>query len=318
MPEVTDFQSNRPRFKDYPFFKNFRGWFLYGLIYVMQFIPTRLSWLLGTLLGNLAALLYRTNTIPVNLTLCFPQLSKLKRRQLRQQYFRHLGQSFLNLGLAWSGSARRIKRHVHINGAEHVNRALAQGKGVILLAPHVIGLELGFKRISLEWPSICMYRKPRCPLQHQLSRYFRTRHGGQCLERYQSLKPLVSMIKKGTLFYYLPDQDPDHPGKDYVFAPFFAHPAATFTALSRLARISNAVVVPLFTYQRPFGGGYDIRLMPPLDNFPSGDDLVDATAMNRAIEKGVSRMPDQYFWSYRRFKTQPDSAASPYLKPVDH
>ena len=314
MQDQNRFQSTRPRFTDYPLFKNFDGWLIYALAFCMRFIPMRVSWLLGVLIGSLFALSYRTNTIPVNLALCFPQLSQARRCQLRRQYFRRLGQAFLNLGIAWTGSTRQLKRHVHIVGAEHVNHAFAEGMGVILLAPHMPGLELGFKRVSLEWPAICMYRKPRDPLKHQLSRFFRTGHGGKCLERYESLKPLVGLIKQGTIFYYLPDQDPDQPGKDYVFAPFFAHPAATFTAMSRLARMGKAVVIPLFTYQLPFGRGYEIRLKPPLKDFPSGDDLVDATAANKAIADGIVDMPDQYFWSYRRFKTQPDNAPSPYLK----
>ena len=314
MLDIKRFQSKQPGFKEFPLHKHFGGWLLYAMIFSMRFIPMRITWLLGILLGSLFALVYRTNTIPVNLALSFPQLSPSKRRRLRRQYFRRLGQSFINLGLAWTGSTSQVKRNVRIVGAEHVNQALAEGKGIILLAPHVTGLELGFKRVSIEWPSICMYRKPRDPLQHQLSRYFRTSHGGMCLERYESLKPLVGLIKQGTLFYYLPDQDPDHPGKDYVFAPFFAHPAATFTAMSRLARMGNAVVVPLFTYQCPYGSGYEVRLMPPLSNYPTGDDVQDATSMNKAIADGIELIPDQYFWSYRRFKTQPDDAPSPYLK----
>lgn len=312
MQDLTRFRSVRPTFKDFPLKQNIGSWMAYAMIAGMRFIPMRVSWLLGILLGSVFALVYRTNTIPVNIALCFPRLSAAKRRRLRRQYFRRLGQSFINLGVAWTGSAAQVKRHVRLVGAEHINNALADGKGVILLAPHVTGLELGFKRVSLEWQTICMYRKPRDPLLHQLCRYLRTGHGGMCLERYESLRPLVGLIKQGTLFYYLPDQDPDHSGKDYVFAPFFAHPAATFTAMSRLARMGNAVVVPLFTYQRPYGGGYEIRVMPPLEDFPSGDDVFDATAMNRAIADGIESMPDQYFWSYRRFKTQPNGAESPY------
>ena len=110
MQDLKCFQSERPRFKQYPLNHNYRGWLLYALVYAMQFIPMRISWLFGLLLGNLAALLYRTNTIPVNMELCFPQLSDTKRQRLRRQYFRRLGQSFINLGLAWTGSARRIKR----------------------------------------------------------------------------------------------------------------------------------------------------------------------------------------------------------------
>jgi len=312
MQDLTRFRSERPTLKEFPLDKNVGAWALYAIICAMRIIPMRLSWLLGILLGSLFALVYRTNTIPVNLALCFPNLSAAERRRLRRRYFRRLGQAFLNLGLAWKGSAAQVKRHVTLVGTEHLTGALEQGKGVILLAPHVTGLELGFKRLSLEWRTICMYRKPSDPMKHQLCRYLRTSHGGMCLERYESLKPLVGLIKQGTLFYYLPDQDPDHCGKDYVFAPFFEHPAATFTAMSRLARMSNAVVVPLFVYQRPYGGGYEVRLMPPLEQYPSGDDLADATALNQAIVDGIESMPDQYFWSYRRFKTQPEGAGSPY------
>lgn len=316
MQEPNRFQSSRPLFKEFPPLKNIDGWLMYLLVFGMRYIPMRLSWLLGMLLGSLFALSYRTNTIPVNLALCFPQLSLSQRCHLRRRYFRRLGQAFLNLGIAWTGTARQLKRHIRIVGAEHVNNALAEGKGVILLAPHVIGLEMGFKRVSVEWPSICMYRKPRDPLKHKLSRFFRTGHGGKCLERYESLKPLIGMIKQGTVFYYLPDQDPDQPGKDYVFAPFFGHPAATFTAMSRLARLGNAVVIPLFTKQLPYGRGYEIHLKPALKDFPSADDLADATAVNKAIADGILDMQDQYFWSYRRFKTQPGNAPSPYLKPT--
>lgn len=317
MQDLTRFRSARPTFKEFPLSENLAGWMVYALIAGMRFIPMRVSWLLGIILGGLFALVYRTNTIPVNIALCFPQLTPTERRRLRRKYFRRLGQSFINLGLAWTGSAAQLKRHVHLVGAEHISRALAEGKGVILLAPHVTGLELGFKRLSLEWQSICMYRKPRNQLLHRLCRYLRTGHGGMCLERYESLKPLVGLIKEGTLFYYLPDQDPDHSGKDYVFAPFFEHPAATYTAMSRLARMGNAVVVPLFTYQRPYGGGYEVRVMPRLENYPSGHDVVDATTINQAIAEGVESMPDQYFWSYRRFKTQPDGAPSPYKVGLD-
>ncbi|MFO7602307.1 MAG: lipid A biosynthesis acyltransferase [Gammaproteobacteria bacterium] len=306
------FRSTAPRFQDYPLLQNLTGWLLFALVYTMRFIPMRLSWLLGSLAGSLAALLYKTNTIAVNLALCFPRLSEARRRQLRRQYFRRLGQAFFNLGLAWTGSPAQVRRHVRLVGGDHVNAALAAGQGVILLAPHMVGLELGFKRVALEWPSICMYRKPRSALQHQLSRYFRTGHGGMCLERYENMKPLVKLIREDTLFYYLPDQDPDHAGKDYVFAPFFAQPAATFTALSRLARLGHAVVIPLFTRQLPYGAGYEVQLLPPLQDFPGTDDVADATAMNQAIAQGLRHMPEQYFWSYRRFKTQPEGMASPY------
>jgi KDO2-lipid IV(A) lauroyltransferase len=52
--------------------------------------------------------------------------------------------------------------------------------------------------------------------------------------------------------------------------------------------------------------GYDIYFHPPLENFPGGDDLEDATRINAFIEQEIRKAPDQYLWMHRRFKTRPD------------
>jgi lauroyl/myristoyl acyltransferase len=55
-----------------------------------------------------------------------------------------------------------------------------------------------------------------------------------------------------------------------------------------------------------------VWLRPPLENFPSGDEIEDAARMNREIEAGVRAMPEQYMWTFKLFKTRPDDADSPY------
>jgi lauroyl/myristoyl acyltransferase len=64
----------------------------------------------------------------------------------------------------------------------------------------------------------------------------------------------------------------------------------------------------------PGGRGYDMCLYPPLKNFPSDDPLADAKRMNEEVEKWVREMPEQYMWSYRRFKTRPNNEPSLYNK----
>jgi len=246
--------------------------------------------------------------------MCFPEKSAQERRQLVRRYYRRLGQGFFDLGLAWMSAPDRLRRLVRVSGIEHYRAALDSGKGVVLLAPHFVGLEIGFARIGLEHSLAHMYRKPSNERLHKTLYYFRTRHGGTGFERYDNLKPLIRFLRQGNGFYYLPDQDPDHPGKDYVFAPFFGVPTATYTALARFVELGHAVVIPCFTYQLPRGAGYEVCLHAPLTDFPVGNEVADATTMNREIEKGVLVHPDQYFWSYRRFKTRPDNAPSPYVR----
>ncbi len=125
-----------------------------------------------------------------------------------------------------------------------------------------------------------------------------------------SLKSIIRAIRDGRIFYYLPDQDMGQ--RASVFVPFFGIPTATVTILSRLAATTNAAVIPCITRIIPGEHRYETRLYPPLENFPTDDPVADARRMNREIEQWVREMPDQYMWSYRRFKTRPNNESSLY------
>ena len=90
--------------------------------------------------------------------------------------------------------------------------------------------------------------------------------------------------------------------------PFFDVQAATITALSRLAAISGAAVLPCITRQLPGASGYVARLYPAWEDFPSADAAADARRMNAFIEARVREMPEQYYWVHKRFKTRPEGA----------
>ena len=114
------------------------------------------------------------------------------------------------------------------------------------------------------------------------------------------------------IYRNLPDQDVGE--RASVFIPFFGVPAATVTALSRIAQSTNAVVLPCINRILPRGRGYEMCFYPALDNFPTEDPLADARRMNEEVEKWVREMPEQYLWSYRRFKTRPNNEPSLYDK----
>jgi KDO2-lipid IV(A) lauroyltransferase len=104
--------------------------------------------------------------------------------------------------------------------------------------------------------------------------------------------------------WYAPDQDfgPKHS----VYAPFFNVPAATITATSRFAKLNDSPIL-MFTHHRCHDdSGYELELFPVIENFPSGDDVQDATRINQELEKGILKDPSQYMWVHRRFKTHPE------------
>ncbi len=315
----SDYPSSKPRFRDYPQPRYWSAWLVIGVFRFFGFLPQRVIWYLGPILGEVAFYLHRTPTIKTNLKMCFPEMSDDEREKLRRRYYRNMGRAFLGLGTAWHASAKRMERLVHFKGLEHLQKALDAGQGVLFLAPHFIFLELGGIAMSMQIAemgskAIGLYRKPRNPLLHQALRYNSNHLGGEVIERYENLKVLIKAMREGRAVYYLPDQDPDRPGDDFVFAPFFGVPAATYTAFSKLARLGRATVIPMRSRLLPGDQGYEVELLPPLPDFPTGDDQKDAERVNSIIEQTVRETPDQYLWSYRRFKTRPNGAPSPYAK----
>ncbi|ENX42815.1 hypothetical protein F887_00985 [Acinetobacter sp. NIPH 2100] len=97
-------------------------------------------------------------------------------------------------------------------------------------------------------------------------------------------------------------------------APFFGVQAATVTAHRRLIKITKAVAIPLYFYRDGDirNPQYHILLEPALENFPSSNEIEDATRVNLVIENQIKMYPTQYMWFHRRFKTRPIGEKSLY------
>ncbi|HUJ17887.1 MAG TPA: lipid A biosynthesis acyltransferase [Nitrospirota bacterium] len=298
-------------------FLNPRYWYAWpvlALMVLLAWTPRRILRFLGSGLGTVISWIPSSNRryAERNLELCFPEKSPAERRRLMKQHFRLSGFATLSLGVAWFAPPWRLKRFIAVRDRHYLEDAVGRGN-VIMLAPHFIGLDMGGARLASERSRkyVSMYRKARDPLLEYLFQR-RARFGSVIIERNAGLKPIIRCLREGRPFYYLPDQDMGD--RASVFVPFFGIPAATVTALSRIALATNAVVVPFITRILPNACGYEVRFYPPLENFPTDDPVADATRMNQAIEQWVREMPEQYMWSYRRFKTRPNNEPSLYSK----
>lgn len=306
--------QGKPRFRDYYEPRYWMPWLFIGLIKLFSFLPLRVCWVLGLVTGEIVYRIHRTPTIKTNVRLCFPDWSEKQRARFVRSYYRQISHSFYCLGLAWFGSDRRLRKTSKLIGLEYCQQALAAGRSVILLAPHTVGMEVGGIRLAMDQQAMYLYAKPKNKLIHEALFYYRTRHHGWGIARFENMRPILKAMKEGMPFYWLPDQDPDRSTMDYVFVPFMGVPAATFTAPSRIAKLTNAVVLPCYSRQLPYGGGFEFVIKPPIDNFPVGDAEQDARRINEEMEKIIDTMPEQYLWSYRRFKTRPNNAPSPYVR----
>jgi len=302
------------RYRDFIAPRYWPTWLGLGVMRALSLLPLPVLAMIGRGIGMLFLFLHagRRRIVRRNLTGCFPALSPRELARLIRAHYRAAGQATLDETVAWFASAARLKRLVRFRGREHYDAALAQGRNIILLAPHFVGLDIGGIRLSMERPMVSVYRHPKNELLALVMLRARGRFGGHLVEHNKPFTTLVRLVRNGSPLYYLPDQDAGR--RNSVFAPFFGIPAATFSVLPRLADMTNAVVITCWTRQRPFGRGYEVSFRPPIANFFSGDALADTTRMNHEIEECVREAPAQYFWLHKRFKTRPEGESDFYRR----
>lgn len=246
----------------------------------------------------------------INLERCFPQRSAGERSALVAAHVRAFAQSVVDRGVLWFGSESAVRALVRIEGWADWEAARATGRPILILAPHFVGLDAGWTRLSLDIDMVTMYQPQRDPDYDALLLAGRRRFGDQRLvSKSEGPRAMLKALAAGRPLYYLPDMD--FGPRDAVFVPFFGVPAATLTTLARIAQGQKALVVPCVT-TLDRSGAYCARFYPAWQDFP-GDDIEAATrAMNRFIEERVLEHPEQYLWTHQRFKTRPPGEAGFY------
>lgn len=244
-----------------------------------------------------------------NLSLCFPEKSEAEIDELTRSVFKAVIRSYLERTFIFHAPVEKLKEVVRVSGLEHMKKAKAEGKPIILLFPHFVGLDMGIVRISMHYQMTGMYSKQKSNAVNDWLFKGRSRFNKPVpISRQEGIRALVRAIQKGYPACYLPDLD--YGRKDSIFVPFFGVQAATITGLSRLARLSHAAVMPVIVDQKE--DGYDAVIQPAWEDFPTKDVPKDIERMNAFIEKEVRKRPEQYYWVHRRFKTRPEGEPSVY------
>ena len=286
-------------------------WVTFALLRLTSLFPYRFQIALGRLLGKLIKRLSskRQRIVEINLQLCFPEKSPTERERIKNECYESIGIALFELAMCWWWSEKRLKSLVEIRGMENLEAVLASGQGAILLSGHFTSLEIGGRLFTLTTPMQVMYRTQKNALFDSYLYTKRCSYLENVISR-KSTRQLIKGIKKLIPTWYAPDQN--FTSERNIFAPFMGIPAATITASSRLVQAAGCAVLPFYTQRKLDGTGYILTIEKPLGNFPSGDDLADATAINAAIEKFVRIHPEQYMWVHQRFKSRPEGEPPMY------
>ena len=294
-------------YSDYYGIKFWSAWLGLAVLRLLSFLPLPALTLFGYAFGALAYVLFssRRKIALKNLTTCFPEKNTSELKKINFQHFLFIGQAIFTSPINWWISRRRFERLVSISGREAYDKALADERNIILLAPHFMAMEISGLYLQAERPMIGMYQYMKNPLINKIALNQRQRfcQGGVMFERKDSLRSILRELNKGLPMQYSPDQDAMRKG---VFVPFFHPLASTTPALGKFAQVTKAVIIPCYSIYKPWGMGYEVILGEPVENAGTGDEINDATVMNQAIEAMVRQYPAQYLWSHKRFKTRPE------------
>ena len=249
----------------------------------------------------------RRHIAEVNIKRCFPTMSETEQQQLVLKNMENTGIAMVETGMAWWWPQWRVKKVLgSIKGLEHFERVQQSGKGVLLLVPHILHLEMTSRVMGLKCQGIGFYRPHNNPLMEYFTTNGRLRSNEYMVGK-KDVKGLLKALKNKKVCYYLPDQD--YGRNRCEFVPFYAVPdTATTTGTLMFAGSKNCETMSLIAY-RDNNGKYHLEIVPELENFPSGDDKADVTRVNQRMEQSINAAPEQYMWLHRRFKTRPDKDA---------
>ncbi|WP_165312537.1 lauroyl-Kdo(2)-lipid IV(A) myristoyltransferase [Vibrio ziniensis] len=282
-------------------------WFILLLLVPIALLPVRFRYWVSTKVVRklIKQRKSTTHTAWVNLEMCFPEKSEQEREEILFQTLVTAGVFLTGFSLVTLRNKKWLEKQCDLRGVEHIHQVIEQGHNVILLAPHTWAIDIPAVLLaSRNLPVAGMAKKQSNEVIDWLMHRQRVQYGGRVYERSGGIKPFIKAIRDGYLGYYLPDQD--HGREQSIFVDFFAATKATLPGLGKLAKVSKAVIIPIYAMIDAKTGRYIVNIYPQLAPFPTGSEEQDARAMNAFIEEQATMYPEQYMWILKLLRTQPD------------
>ncbi len=252
----------------------------------------------------------RRRIVQINLKLCFPHWRAAQRNTVARRHFRHAIRSYVERSVQWFAPAYVLEKWVEVDSAMDLTDSALPP--TIFLGFHFVGIEAGalFLNYALRRRCGALYQPMSNPQMDRIAKQARSRFNAEMMSRADSARAVLRMLRARTPVML--GADMDYGIRNSVFVPFFGVEACTLTAVSRLAKAGGAQVVPFISEVLPHYRGYRLKVFEAWKEYPSDDPVKDARRMNAFLEEQIQRMPEQYYWVHRRFKTRPPGEPSIY------
>ena len=276
-------------------------------------LPFTLNRWLATVIGHLVALFpseaRRIST--TNLSLCYPRLSASEHRRLARQSLVESIKNTFEIALFWSRPASGMKCIKGVDGGDALQAAVDAGQPVMILAPHLGCWEVLNFWLADHYNLHVMFAPSGLPQVDQLVRAGREHFGSTMYPTTaRGVAGLVRAMRKGAMTAILPDQVPDR--RSGRHAAFYGQPAYTGTLACKLIQQTGARPFMAWAYRLPGTQGFELRFRPADECIADPDLDTSLLALNRSIAALIDEAPEQYLWSYKRFRRPPAGQKAPY------
>jgi KDO2-lipid IV(A) lauroyltransferase len=274
------------------------------------FLPLSWSQLLGAQLGKLLLRLNkkRRHIAQCNIAACLPELTLSQQAELLEKVAAETGKWFLEAPYVWFKHPRFLCRKTFVKNPAVLQNAFKQGRGVIIVLPHLGNWELLNFYVPQHYPFGAMYKPIKSATMESIVFSSRSRVGTKMFSADSlGVRQALKHLKQGKVLAVLSDHLPAV--KAGVFVPFFNIPALTGKLTHRLARASNSILLTASVLRE--GNGFSIEFKP-IEGMDTDDPVEAAAQLNKAIEHVIRTAPEQYQWVYRRFGKRPEGSRNIY------
>ena len=190
---------------------------------------------------------------------------------------------------------------VETHGFEHMDRAVAAGRRMIIFSGHIANWEIGMlAAVQYGAEAAQIYRAANNPLIDRMITRFRSIGGELIPKGTVAARRAIAVLRRGAHVTMLADQKMN----DGIPVPFFGRPAMTASALAALALRFDCDVLPA-RVERLGGARFRLTVFPPLPLPRSGDHHADVatlmTRVNQTLEGWIRDRPQEWFWVHRRW-----------------
>lgn len=267
--------------------------------------PRRLALALAAFLGYLA---YRTGgrirdgaTRRLAATL---GCNEREAARICRRVYRNFALGFVDL-IIFAGWRRRwLPRVVRVEGFEHIERAMAEGRGVVGITGHFSNWELLGGYVAGRLGGIAVLATTAYDENFdRLAVHYRRRLDVRTIYRTEPPAAPLTWLRGGGFLGVLADQD--IPSLPSVVVDFLGRPARTPVGPALLARRARVPIIPMYVV-REDDNNYRVVVEPPLAKSTSRNVKQaveeDTAAWSAAVARWVRRRPEQWVWVHERWR----------------